>query len=186
MKFAKHKNANTYFDFYMSQINTINDIKNYWNHKRRIVHFEEFRELLLHYHSQMLQSLSIKIEIDFESRVDFVNLSKEIDIFNEKLQNVVLNKQSQKNRARREKLYWKKRQFVSEELSKWQKIQTHKVSINAKNDAFSIANRSSYFNRIHRLNSSRDRFASSLFFHAFLRKLARSKSTSKYDYFMQK
>jgi hypothetical protein len=169
MKFVKYKNADTFFDFYMFQINTINDIKNYWNRKRCIIHFEEFRELSLHYHSQMLQSLSIQIEIDLESRVDFVNLNKEIDIHNEKLQSVVLNEQSQKNRARRKKLYWKKRQFVSEELSKWQKIQTHKMSINAKNDASSVANQLSYFNNIRRLNSSRDRLASSLFFHAFLR-----------------
>jgi hypothetical protein len=53
----------------------------------------------------MLQSLSIKVEVDLESRVDFVNLNKEIDMLSEKLQNVVLDKQSQKNRARREKLY---------------------------------------------------------------------------------
>jgi hypothetical protein len=169
MKFAKHKNVNTFFDSYMSQINTVDDIKNYWNRKRRTVHLEEFRELSFHYHSQMLQFLSIKVEIDLESRVDFVNLNKEIDILNEKLQNVVLNEQSQKNQIRRKKLYWKKRQLVSEELSKWQKIQTHKVIINAKNDASSVANWSSYFNRIRRLNLSRDRFAFSLFSHAFLR-----------------
>jgi hypothetical protein len=45
----------------------------------------------------MLQFLLIKVEIDLENRVDFVNINKEIDIFNEKLQNVVLNKQNQKN-----------------------------------------------------------------------------------------
>ncbi len=169
MKFAEHKNADTFFDFYMSQISIIDDIKSYWNRKSRIIHFEEFRELSFHYHSQMLQSLWVKIEVNFENRVDFVSLNKEIDILSEKLQNVVLNEQSQKNRDWRKKLYWKKRQLVFEEFSKWQKIQTHKVIINAKNDVSSVTSRSSYFNRIRRLNSSRDRLAFSLFSHAFLR-----------------
>ena len=29
MKFANHKNANTFFDFYMSQLSMVNGIKNY-------------------------------------------------------------------------------------------------------------------------------------------------------------
>ena len=169
MKFASHKNADIFFDFYMSQLNTVDDIKSYWNCKHRIVHLEEFRDLSLHYHSQMLQSLSTKVEIDFESRVDFINLNKKIDMLDKKLQKIIINMQSQKNRARREELYWKKRQLVSEEFSKWQKIQTHKVIVKTKNDASSIASRSSYFNRVRRLNSSRDRLAFSLFFHVFLR-----------------
>ena len=117
----------------------------------------------------MLQFLSTKIEIDFENCVDFVNFNKKIDMFDKKLQNVIINMQNQKNQIRRKKLYWKKRQFVSEKFNKWQNIQTHKIIIKTNNNAFSIANRSNYFNRVRRLNSSRDRFAFSLFFHVFLR-----------------
>ena len=117
----------------------------------------------------MLQSLLTKIEVDLENRVDFVNLNKKIDMLDKKLQNVIINMQSQKNRACWEKLYWKKRQLVFKEFNKWQKIQTHKVIVNAKNDASSIASRSNYFNRVCRLNSSRDQLAFLLFFHVFLR-----------------
>ena len=90
-------------------------------------------------------------------------------MLDKKLQSVIINMQNQKNQARREELYWKKRQFVSEKLSKWQKIQTHKMIVKTKNDAFSVASRSIYFNRVRRLDSSRDRFAFSLFFHVSLR-----------------
>ena len=117
----------------------------------------------------MLQSLPAKVEIDLESRVDFANLNKKMDMLDKKLQNVIINMQNQKNRIRRKKLYWKKRQFVSEKFNKWKKIQTHKMIDNAKNDASSVASRPSYFNRVRRLDSPRDRFAFSLFFHVFLR-----------------
>ena len=89
----------------------------------------------------MLQSLSAKVEVDLESRVDFVNFNKEINMLDKKLQSVNIDMQSQKNRARQEKLYWKKRQLVSEKFSKWQKIQTHKVIVKAENDTSSIASR---------------------------------------------
>lgn len=97
IKFANYKNANTFFDFYMFQLNTVDDIKNYWNCKCRTIHFEKFCDLLLYYHSQMLQFLLIKIEIDFESRVDFVNFNKKINMFDKKLQSVIINMQNQKN-----------------------------------------------------------------------------------------
>ena len=45
----------------------------------------------------MLQSLSVKIEADLKNCVDFADLNKEIDILDEKLQNVILKEQSQKN-----------------------------------------------------------------------------------------
>lgn len=169
MKFAGHKNADTFFGSYMPQLSTVDGIGSYWNRKRRTVHLEGFRGLSLHYHPQMLQSLPAKVEADLESRVDFTNLNKEIDMLGKKLQGVMIDMQSQKDRARREELYWKKRQLVSEALSKWQEIQTYKVSVNAENDASPVASRPSYFNRVRRLDPPRDRLASSLFLHVSLR-----------------
>ena len=169
MKFAGHKNADTFFGSYMPQLSTVDGIGSYWNRKHRTVHLEGFRGLSLHYHPQMLQSLQAKVEADLESRVGFANLNKEIDMLGKKLQGVIIDMQSQKDRARREELYWKKRQLVSEELSKWQEIQTHKATVNAENDASPVASRPSYFNRVRRLDPPRDRLASSLFLHVSLR-----------------
>ena len=168
MKFAGHKNADTFFGSYMPQLSTVDGIASYWNLKRRTVHLEGFRGLSLHYHPQMLQSLPAKVEADLENRVDFADLNKEIAMLGEKLRGVTLEEQSQEDRARREELYWKKRQLVSEELSKWQEIQTHKVGSN-EDEASPVASRPSYFNRIRRLDPSRDRLASSLFLHIPLR-----------------
>ena len=106
----------------MPQLSTVDGIGSYWNRKHRTVHLEGFRGLSLHYHPQMLQSLQAKVEADLESRVGFANLNKEIDMLGKKLQGVIIDMQSQRDRARREELYWKKSQLVSEELSKWQEI----------------------------------------------------------------
>ncbi len=56
-----------------------------------------------------------------------------------------------------------------EKLSKWQQIQSRKIVSNTKNEAFQVASLSSYFNRICRLDSSRDRLTSSLFLNVSLR-----------------
>ena len=117
----------------------------------------------------MLQFLSTKIEINFENRVDFVNFNKKINLLDKKLQNVIINMQNQKHQIRQKKLYWKKCQFLFEKFNKWQKVQTHKIIVKIKNDAFLIANRLNYFNCVHRLNVPRDWFAFSLFFHVSLR-----------------
>jgi hypothetical protein len=43
------------------------------------------------------------------------------------------------------------------------------LSVNAENEASSVASRPSYFNRVRRLDPPRDRLASSLFHHVSLR-----------------
>ncbi|MCJ1384090.1 hypothetical protein MMC17_007206, partial [Xylographa soralifera] len=117
----------------------------------------------------MLQSLPAKVEADLEIRADFIAISQEIDALKDKLKQVPVNDESQLDRAKREELYWRKRQLVSEELNKWQQIQLRKITLNIKNKAPQVANLPSYFNRIRRLDPPRDRLASSLFLNAPLR-----------------
>ena len=169
MKFAGHNNADTFFGSYMPQLSTVDGISSYWNRKRRTVHLEGFRGLSLHCYPQMLQSLPAKVEADLEMRADFIAISQEIDALKEKLTQIPVKNESQLDRARREELYWRKRQLVSEELNKWQQIQPRKITSDTEDEAPQVANLPSYFNRIRRLDPSRDRLASLLFLNAPLR-----------------
>ena len=166
MKFAGHNNADTFLGSYMPQLSTVDGISSYWNRKRRTVHLEGFRGLSLHYHPQILQSLPAKVESDLESRADFNAINQEIEALGQKFRRLSID---DKSRARREELYWRKRQLVSEELNKWQEIQPRKITANAGDEAPQVASLPSYFNRVRRLDPPRDRLASSLFLDAPLR-----------------
>ena len=171
MKFAGHNNGDTFFGSYMPQLSTVDGISSYWNRKRRTVHLEGFRGLSLHCHPQMLQSLPAKVEADLEMRGDFIAIEQEIEALKEKLRRVSTKDESQSDRARREELYWRKRQLVSEELNKWQKTQSRKIKPDTDSEAPAVASLPSYFNRIRRLDPPRDRLASLLFLEAPLRSL---------------
>lgn len=169
MKFVDHNNADIFFDSYASELSTVNEMISYWNKKRRIVHLEEFRELSLYYHSQLLQSLFAKVEVNLNNCVDFIFINKKIEILRKKLRSITIEDETQSARARQKKLYWRKRQLVFEKLSRWQQIQSRKIVSVTKNEASQVASLSSYFNRIRRLNSSRDRLTSLLFLNVSLR-----------------
>lgn len=169
MKFAGHNNADTFFGSYACELSTVDGMASYWNKKRRTVHLEGFRGLSLHHHPQLLQSLPAKVEANLDNCADFVSINKEIEILGEKLRGITLEDEAQPARARREELYWRKRQLVSEELSKWQQIQPRKIASNTEDEAPQVANLPSYFNRIRRLDPPRDRLASLLFLNVPLR-----------------
>ena len=171
MKFAGHNNADTFFGSYMPQLSTVDGISSYWNRKRRTVHLEGFCGLSLHCHPQMLQSLPAKVEADLEMRGDFIAIEQEIEALKEKLRRVSTKDESQSDRARREELYWRKRQLVSEELNKWQKTQPRKITPDIDSEAPVVASLFSYFNCIRCLDPSCDRLASLLFLEAPLRSL---------------
>jgi len=169
MKFAGHNNADTFFGSYAPELSTVDGMASYWNKKRRTVYLEGFRGLSLHHHPQLLQSLPVKVEANLDNCADFVSINKEIEILGEKLRGITLEDEAQPARARREELYWRKRQLVSEELSKWQQIQPRKIASNTEDEAPQVANLPSYFNRIRRLDPPRDRLASLLFLNVPLR-----------------
>ena len=169
MKFGGHNDADTFFGSYMPQLSTVDGISSYWNRKRRTVHLEGFRGLSLHCHPQMLQSLPAKVEADLETRADFIAIEQEIEALKEKLKRMTIKDESQPDRARREELYWQKRQLVSEELNKWQKAQSRKIKSDTDSEVPAVASLPSYFNRIRRLDPPRDQLASLLFLEAPLR-----------------
>ena len=88
------------------------------NKKSPTVHLEGFRGLSLHHHPQLLQSIPAKVEADLDNCSDFVSINKEIDMLGEKLRRITIDDEAQPVRVRREELYWRKRQLVSEKLSK--------------------------------------------------------------------
>ena len=139
MKFAGHNNADTFFGSYMPPLSTVDGISSYWNRKRRTVHLEGFRGISFHCHPQMLQSLPAKVEADLEMRADFIAIEQEIEALKEKLRRVTIKDESQPDRARREELYWRKRQLVSEELNKWQKVQSRKIKSDTNSEAHAVA-----------------------------------------------
>ena len=118
MKFGGYKNPNTFFGLYAPNLSIINGIASYWSKKPRIVYLEGFRGLLLYYSPQLLQSLPAKIEANLDNCAEFIFINEEIEALGEKLRSIILKEGSQQARTRREELYWRKRQLVSEELSK--------------------------------------------------------------------
>lgn len=171
MKFAGHNNADTFFGSYAPELSTVDGMASYWNKKRRTVHLEGFRGLSLHHHPQLLQSLPAKVEANLDNCAEFVSINKEIEILGEKLRGIMVEDEAQPARARREELYWRKRQLVSEELSKWQQIQPRKIASTTEDEAPQVASLPSYFNRIRRLDPPRDRLASLLFLNIPLRSM---------------
>lgn len=169
MKFAGHNNADTFFGSYMPQLSTVDGISSYWNRKRRTVHLEGFRGLSLHHHPQMLQSLPAKVEADLEASADFIAINKELESLKENLRSSSLEEECQPDRARRVELYERKRQLVSKELSKWQKIQPRKITSEPASEASTVANLPCYFNRVRRLDPPRDMLAELLFLNVSLR-----------------
>lgn len=169
MKFAGHNNPDTFFGSYAPELSTVDGMASYWNKKRRTIHLEGFRGLSVHHHPQLLKSLPAKVEADLNDCADFVAINKEIKILGEKLRTITAEGESQRARARRDELYWRKRQLVSEELSKWQQIQSRKIVSNMETETPLVASLPSYFSRIRRLDPPRDRLASSLFLSVPLR-----------------
>ncbi|KAG9773168.1 hypothetical protein KCU88_g5872, partial [Aureobasidium melanogenum] len=171
MKFAGHENSDTFFGSYMPQISTVDGQSSYWGKARRTVYLEGFRGLSLQHHPQMLQSLPAKVEANLKGRADFIALNEEIESLGERIRRLPVGHDGQRERTRREELYWQKRQMVSEELSRWQEIQPRKVNQDTEAEASPVASLPSFFSRVRRLDPPRDRLASSLFLDVPLRSL---------------
>ncbi|KAJ4502326.1 hypothetical protein HRR76_005404 [Exophiala dermatitidis] len=169
MKFAGHENSDTFFGSYMPQISTVDGQASYWGKARRTVYLEGFRGLSLQHHPQMLQSLPAKVEANLKERADFIVLNEEIESLGERIRRLPVEHDSQRERTRREELYWQKRQMVSEELGRWQEIQSRKVNQDTEVAASPVASLPSFFSRVRRLDPPRDRLASSLFLDVPLR-----------------
>ena len=169
MKFAGHNNADTFFGSYAPELSTVDGIASYWDKKRRTVYLEGFRGLSLHYYSQLLRSLPARVEADLDNCSEFISVNKEIEMLEKKFRGIKTEDKAQPARARRKKLYWRKRQLVAEELSKWQQIQLYKIASDTVDKAPQVASLLSYFNRIRRFDPPRNRLASSLFLNAPLR-----------------
>ncbi|KIV87981.1 hypothetical protein PV10_09166 [Exophiala mesophila] len=169
MKFAGHENSDTFFGSYMPQISTVDGQSSYWGKARRTVYLEGFRGLSLQHHPQMLQSLPAKVEANLKGRADFIALNEEIESLGERIRRLPAGHDGQRERTRREELYWQKRQMVSEELSRWQEIQPRKVNQDTEAETSPVASLPSFFSRVRRLDPPRDRLASSLFLDVPLR-----------------
>ncbi|KIW56900.1 hypothetical protein, variant [Exophiala xenobiotica] len=169
MKFAGHENSDTFFGSYMPQISTVDGQSSYWGKARRTVYLEGFRGLSLQHHPQMLQSLPAKVEANLQARADSIALNEEIESLGERMRRLPVEHDGQRERTRREELYWQKRQMVSEELSRWQEIQPRKVNQDTETEASPVASLPSFFGRVRRLDPPRDRLASSLFLDVPLR-----------------
>jgi hypothetical protein len=146
-------------------MSTVDGAASYWGLKRRTIYFEAFRGMSLQWHPQMEQSLPAKVQYDLAQRPDFVALSKEIKDLGEKLKDLIVEDEIKTTRGRRDELYLQRRQILSDELNKWQKVQSR----NLTDDNSPVASRLSFFNRIRRLDPPRDRLASTLFLHVSLR-----------------
>jgi hypothetical protein len=146
-------------------MSTVDGAASYWGLKRRTIYFEAFRGMSLQWHPQMEQSLPAKVQDDLAQRPDFVALSKEIKDLGEKLKDLNVKDEIKTARGRRDELYLQRRQLLSDELNKWQKVQSRKLT----DDNSHVASRPSFFNRIRRLDPPRDRLASTLFLHVPLR-----------------
>jgi hypothetical protein len=168
-KFAGHSNSDIFFDSYMPQMSTVDGQSSYWGRGRRIVHLEGFRSLSLDYHPQLLQSLPAKVQDDLASREDFIILNTEIESLGKRLREPTIEDERQAARARREELYWHKRQLVSAELSKWREVQPYKISSKGVDNSSQVSARPSFFNRIRQLDPPRDHLADLLFLDAPLR-----------------
>ena len=105
MEFGGHNNPDTFFGSYAPEISTVNGMTSYWNKVRRTVHLEGFRGLSLHHHTQLLQSLSVKVKADLNNCADFVAINNEIKTLKKRLRRVTMKDESQRIRARREELY---------------------------------------------------------------------------------
>ncbi|KAH0541585.1 hypothetical protein FGG08_003933 [Glutinoglossum americanum] len=164
MKFAGHKNPDTFSESYMSQMSTVDGQSSYWGCERRTIHIDIFRGLSLHHHPQLLQSLPAKLQADLESRPDFVALNSEIESLSAK---ATTADEQQRARDRRSELYWRRRQLLVTELRKCQKNQSLNLASAHETDLF--IRPPTYFDRVRFLDPPRDRLASSLFFNAPLR-----------------
>jgi hypothetical protein len=67
----------------------------------------------------MAQSLPAKVEHDLAERLDFVALSEKIYSLNEKLSSLTLKDEIRTIRGRRDELYFKRSQLMSNKLIKW-------------------------------------------------------------------
>jgi len=140
-------------------MSTIDGAASYWGLKPRTIYFETFRGMSLQWHPQMEQSLPAKVQDNLAQRPDFVALNEQIKDLGEELKGLTVGDEIRTARSRRDELYLQRRQLMSDELNKWQKLQSRK----AMDDNFPVASRPSFFNRIRRLDPPRDRLASTLF-----------------------
>lgn len=146
-------------------MSTIDGAASYWGLKPRTIYFEAFRGMSLQWFPQMEQSLPAKVQADLAQRPDFVALSEEILGLGEKLKGLTVNDEIKALYSRRDEVYQQRRQLMSDELKKWQKLQSR----NILNEKASVMSRPSFFNRIRRLDPPRDRLALSLFLRVPLR-----------------
>ncbi|KAH8800740.1 hypothetical protein F5884DRAFT_535563 [Xylogone sp. PMI_703] len=93
-------------------------------------------------------------------------LSEELKSLGEKVKDLTIESEIQLTQMRRAELISKRRQLMSEELTKWQRIQSDKELEDSKHN---IASKPTFFNRTRYLDPLRDRLASSLFLNVTLR-----------------
>ena len=127
--------------------------------------FEVFRGMSLQWSPQMEQSLPAKVMADLAQRTDFVALSEEIMDLGEKLKLLVEEDEIKALCNNRDEAYQRRRQLMSNELQKWQKLQPR----NILETQASVMSLPSFFNRVRRLDSPRDELASLLFLQVPLR-----------------
>jgi hypothetical protein len=145
-KFAGHR-CDIFLPSYAASMSTTDGAASYWGLKPRTAYFEAFRGMSLQWHPQMEQSLPAKVQDDLAQRPDFIALSKQIKDLGGQLKDLTIKDEIKSVRSRRDELYLQRRQLIPDELNKWQKLQSRKVT-----DGNSpVASRPSFFNRIRRL-----------------------------------
>ncbi|KAF2195618.1 hypothetical protein K469DRAFT_758244 [Zopfia rhizophila CBS 207.26] len=85
MKFAGHRNPNTFRWSYMAPMSTVDGQGSFLNTELRRDHIEDFRSLSLPRQPQLLQSLPAKEQYALESRPDFIAIEDKIQELTEKI-----------------------------------------------------------------------------------------------------
>lgn len=110
-----------------------------------------------------MQSLSAKRLRELELREDFVAINRELESLGTASSASTADEVG--IQARRQDLYWKKRQLINEEIKEQRKQQSWRPD-----SSESCANsRASYFDRVRKLDPPRDRLATNLFLDVPLR-----------------
>ncbi|KAH8797645.1 hypothetical protein F5884DRAFT_874658, partial [Xylogone sp. PMI_703] len=165
MIFAGHNDRDVFRRSYASSL-AVDGMASYWKKRRDTELIESFRGMSLQWHPSLIQSLPAKVQDDLRRQPDFIALSEELKSLGEKVKDLTTESEIQLTQMRRAELISKRRQLMSEELTKWQRIQSDKELEDSKHN---IASKPTLFNRIRYLDPLRDRLASSLFLNATLR-----------------
>lgn len=110
--------------------------------------FEIFRGMSLQWSPQMEQSLPAKVMADLAQRTDFVALSEESTSLGGKLKPLVKEDEIKALCNHRDEVYQRRRQLMSDELQKWQRLQPR----NILDKQASVMSLPSFFNRVRRLD----------------------------------